>query len=146
MGGGRDRDRDHEREDHRWWRRWIDRERKPEPRGMEIGLDAGHYSGTTPGRRCSLRRLDAWRSSRNRWSYQRSHFIFLFNRVHFLWLASCSCIICCSCFFFSLLGSRIPHLLKFLFLFLFRPPPIRSISLLSVSSAHLYFLFFVFFL
>ncbi len=112
---------------------WIDRERKPEPRGMEMGLDAGHYSGTTPGRRCSLRRLDAWR--RSRWSYQRSHFIFFFNRVLFLWLASCSCIICCSCFFFSLLESQIPHLLKFLFLFLFLPPYSIDLSPLCTCTS-----------
>ncbi len=59
--------------DHRWRRRWMDRSREKtlDPRGMEMGLDVGHFSGNTPGRRCSLRRLDAWRSSR--WSYQRSH-------------------------------------------------------------------------
>ncbi len=49
----------------------------------------------------------------------------------FLWSASCCCIICRSCFFFSLLESQIPHLLKFLFLFIFPPPHIRSISLLG---------------
>jgi hypothetical protein len=38
---------------------WIDHERKPDPRGMEMGLDVGHYSSSTPGQRCSLRHLDA---------------------------------------------------------------------------------------
>jgi hypothetical protein len=67
-------------------------------------------------------------------------FIFFFNRVLFLWSASCYCIICRSCFFFSLLESQIPHLLKFLFLFVFLPAEFDR----SLSSAHLYFLFFVF--
>jgi hypothetical protein len=65
---------------------------------------------------------------------------FFFNRVLFLWSASCCCIICRSCFFFSLLESQIPHLFKFLFLFFFFPPVFDR----SLSSAHLYFLFFVF--
>ncbi len=130
--------------DHRWRQRWMDRSREEtlDPRGREMGLDVGHYSGSTPGRRCSLLRLDAWRSSSTRWSYQRSHLIFIFfiNRVLFLWSASCCWIICRSCFFFSLLESQIPHLLKFLFLFFFLPPVLDR----SLSSAHLYFLFFVF--